>query len=70
MERLPTVRVDVHDLGADAVAIDGLARLALRLRRCGYRLELMSPSQALLDLIALTGLAEVLPAEPGGASLG
>ena len=70
MEALPTVRVDVHDLAADAVAIDGLARLALRLRRCGYRLELMRPPQALLELIELAGLAEVLPAEPGGASRG
>lgn len=63
MKPLPIVRIDVHDLTADAVAIDSLARLALRLRRCGYRLELIRPSRELLDLIELTGLAGALPAE-------
>jgi hypothetical protein len=64
MNPLPIVRVDVHDMTADAVSLDRLARLALRLRRCGYRLELLRPSQALLDLIELAGLNGALRAEP------
>ena len=63
MRPLPPVRIDVHDLAADAAAIDALARLALRLRRCGYQLELIRPSRDLLALIELAGLADALPAE-------
>jgi hypothetical protein len=62
MQRVPIVRVDVRGLRADAAEIDSLARLALRLRRCGYRLELLQPSGELLELIELCGLREALPA--------
>jgi ABC-type transporter Mla MlaB component len=48
---------------ADAAALDALARLALRLRRCGYQLKLRDASGELLDLIELAGLSEVLAAE-------
>lgn len=72
MEPRPIVRVDVQDVTADVGSIDALARLALRLRRCGYQLELLRPSDALLDLIELTGLTSALGAEPcrrrGGGS--
>jgi ABC-type transporter Mla MlaB component len=60
MQSLPIVCLDVADLNADAATVDALARLALRLRRCGYRLELRRPSSELLDLIDLTGLADAL----------
>jgi len=68
MEPVPIVRVDVRGVQADAVEVDSLARLALRLRRCGYRLELLRPSDELLELIELCGLSPVLPA--GGFSRG
>lgn len=66
MEPLPPVRIDVHDVTADAVAIDSLARLALRLRRRGFQLELIRPSRELLELIELTGLADALPVQQLG----
>lgn len=62
MQPVPIVRVDVCGVRADAAEVDSLARLALRLRRCGYRLELLEPSDELLDLIDLCGLSLVLPA--------
>ena len=61
--RVPIVRVDVRGVRADAAEVDSLARLALRLRRCGYRLELLRPSDELLELIELCGLSQALPAD-------
>lgn len=60
MHSLPTVSVEVGGLRADAATLDALARLALRLRRCGYGMRLAHPSQGLLDLIELVGLSETL----------
>jgi ABC-type transporter Mla MlaB component len=63
MQRLPIVCVDVGDLKSDAAALDALARLALRLRRCGYQLTLRHASQELLELIEFAGLSKTLIAE-------
>jgi anti-anti-sigma factor len=59
---------DVAELArADAVAVDLLSRLQLTARRDGRRLRLRHASAALADLLALCGLAEVLPLEPPSA---
>ena len=42
-------------------AVDALARLALTVRRLGRRLVLRDAGDDLRDLIALTGLGDVLP---------
>jgi hypothetical protein len=63
MRSLPTVCLEVGGVKADAAAVDALARLALDLQRCGYRLELRHPSRELLDLIELTGLTSAFAAE-------
>jgi ABC-type transporter Mla MlaB component len=63
MHPIPTFRVDARGVRADAAEIDSLARLALRLRRCGYRLELLQPSDELLALIELCGLSQALGAD-------
>jgi ABC-type transporter Mla MlaB component len=63
MQPLCTVSVDVGSINPDAAAIDALARLALGLRRCGYELRLLHPSQELLDLIELVGLSQTLVTE-------
>ena len=56
-------RCDVRGVEPDAVTVDALARLQLaaRRRRCTVRLE--NASGELLDLVALMGLADVLPGE-------
>jgi ABC-type transporter Mla MlaB component len=53
---------DVGELvDPDAVAIDALARLQLTARRCERHVELHGAGGALKDLLALTGLSEVVP---------
>ncbi len=60
-----TVICDVGELGrADAVAVEALARLRLTARRLGRRLQLRRASPELQALLALMGLAEILPIEP------
>jgi hypothetical protein len=58
-------QVVVCDVGAlagpDVVAIDGLARLQLTARRLGSQIRLRRASGPLQGLLALTGLAEVVP---------
>ena len=44
----------------DAITIDALARLQLTARRVGCTVELLSACEELEDLLALTGLLEVL----------
>jgi hypothetical protein len=46
-------------IGADAVAIDALARLQLTARRLGSRICVRHASPELRDLLAFTGLAEL-----------
>ena len=47
-------------VAADAVAVDALARLQLTARRLGCRLRLRHASQDLHELLAFTGLADVV----------
>jgi ABC-type transporter Mla MlaB component len=57
---------DVACVEADAVTVEALARLRLTARRLGCRLRLRGVSRELLELLALTGLDEVLlPLEAG-----
>jgi ABC-type transporter Mla MlaB component len=48
-------------VAADAATVDVLARLQLTARRLGGRIRIRHASSELLDLLALTGLREVLP---------
>jgi anti-anti-sigma regulatory factor len=54
------VWVDVAGLAPDAVAVDALCRLSVAARRRGARTRLRNASPALLELIALAGLAGTL----------
>lgn len=49
----------------DAVTIEALARLQLTARRMGRSIQLVQPCPQLQDLLALTGLGDVLPLSPG-----
>ena len=55
---------EVAGVGADAVAIDALARLALVARRRGCAVRLCGASEELLALVAFMGLADVLREGP------
>jgi anti-anti-sigma regulatory factor len=57
---------DVGGLTADAVAVDALARIRLAARRLGREVRLRDASDELRQLLAFTGLAEVLGLEPVG----
>ena len=48
----------------DAVTIDALARLQLTARRCGREIRLRGACGHLKDLLALTGLSDVVPLAP------
>jgi ABC-type transporter Mla MlaB component len=56
-----TLLVDAAGLGADALTLDLLARVALTARRNGFRLRLHGSSTELRELIAFAGLEHVLP---------
>lgn len=61
-----TLVCDVRDIDrADVGAVNGLARMQLTALRRGCRITLDQPSGELLDLIALVGLSDVLPAVLG-----
>ena len=59
----------VCDLGgvgaADVATVDALARLQLAARRVGRRIRVRHASAELQELLALTGLGNVLGVEPG-----
>jgi ABC-type transporter Mla MlaB component len=55
------VDCDVTGVPTDAVTVDALARLQLAAGRSGCRVRLRNASAELLDLLALMGLADVLP---------
>jgi ABC-type transporter Mla MlaB component len=55
--------LDVSGVGADLAMVELLARLALSARRRGHALRLRGAAPELLELIALAGLADVLPRE-------
>ena len=61
-----TVPCDVSALPADAATVDGLARVELALRRLGYELRLRRATSELVELVAFTGLSDVLRVETGG----
>ena len=48
----------------DLATVDGLARLALDARRAGCRIRLRHACPELRNLLALAGLAEILPCVP------
>jgi hypothetical protein len=54
------VYCDVSRAPADAQTVDGLARLRLAIRRCGYDMRLRGASDDLRGLIELMGLDDVL----------
>ncbi|MGN6373552.1 MAG: hypothetical protein ACTHM1_11290 [Solirubrobacteraceae bacterium] len=54
------VYCDVRAAPVDAHTVDGLARLQLVIRRCGYEMRLSGASEELRELIELMGLDGVL----------
>jgi ABC-type transporter Mla MlaB component len=65
LQRSPGVAVayaDVSGIGADAVAVDALARLQLAARSHHCRVVLRHSSEELRDLVAFMGLEDVLSA--------
>ena len=57
--------IDVHAVAPDLCTVDDLARLQLAARRAGCSIQLRNAGAALRELIALVGLADVLPLEVG-----
>ena len=55
---------DASSVPVDAVTVDALARLQLAARGYGCRVRLRDASPELLDLVALMGLEDILPALP------
>jgi ABC-type transporter Mla MlaB component len=53
---------DVGGVGADAVAVDALARLQLAAQRNGCQVRMLGASEELRELVALMGLGDVLNA--------
>jgi hypothetical protein len=62
---MPAFVLDLDGVPATAATVDGLARLALSLKRRGRRLRVRRASTDLVELIGLIGLAEVLGLETG-----
>jgi len=52
---------DVSGVEPDGETVDALARLQLAARRHGCQVQLCHPSKELLELLAFTGLRDVLP---------
>ena len=71
--RIPALAVESDDerivcdagalTGADLATVDALARLALAARRSGRRMRVRHAPQVLRELLALAGLADVVPCE-------
>jgi anti-anti-sigma factor len=58
---------DVSDLVvSDIGTLDALARLALTVMRLGRRIRLYRPCERLRELVALSGLSDVLPSTDNG----
>jgi ABC-type transporter Mla MlaB component len=51
----------VHDVPADAVTVDALARLQLAARRYGCKVRLCGASAELRELVVFMGLDDILP---------
>jgi anti-anti-sigma regulatory factor len=56
---------DLRGVAADCVTVDALARIHLAARRAGVELSLRRPSAELEELLAFTGLSDVLRLEAG-----
>ena len=56
---------DVGTIRADLAAVDVLAHLALTAHRLDRRVRLRGVPPALQELLALAGLVDVVPCEPG-----
>lgn len=54
------VLCEVPGVGADAVTVDALARLALAARRTGFQIRLRGASEELRELVSFMGLEDVL----------
>jgi hypothetical protein len=63
--RVELLACSVGELAPDLLSVEALARIALTACRCGCRLELCDATPQLLALLALAGLADVLPGRPG-----
>lgn len=62
------VLVDVSRVRSPDIGyVDALARLQLGARRHGSRVRLVGPCPQLLELLALVGLEELLPADDGSS---
>ncbi|MGW7490203.1 STAS domain-containing protein [Streptomyces sp. NPDC054786] len=59
-----TVRCDVRALAPGATAVEALLRLQLTARRQGHVIRLCHVPDGLNRLLTVTGLTEVLPADP------
>lgn len=57
-----TIYFDVADVPPDVATVEALARLQLAAKRRRYRIQLCNASPALLELLAVMGLTDVLPA--------
>jgi ABC-type transporter Mla MlaB component len=69
--RVELVACDVAAiLSPDAVTLDALSRLQLTARRSGGRVLLLHARVELRELVALTGLSEVLPCAGSGLEVG
>jgi hypothetical protein len=62
---MPPFVLDLSGAPATAATVDGLARLALSLKRRGRILRLRHASTELVELIGFMGLCEVLAVEAG-----
>jgi hypothetical protein len=62
---MPAFVLDLSGAPATAATVDGLARLALSLKRRGRRLRVRDAPADLLELIQFMGLAEALGVESG-----
>jgi anti-anti-sigma regulatory factor len=60
-----TIVCDLRGVAADCVTVDALARLHLAARRSGVELSLRHATAELQELLAFTGLNDVLRLEPG-----
>lgn len=63
------VTCDVGGLRADLVTVDALARMQLAARRAGSQVQLVNPSDELLELLELCGLTQFLPAGGSGVRM-
>jgi anti-anti-sigma regulatory factor len=50
---------------ADAAVVETLVRMQLHAQRCGASIRLCNAPRELVDLLALLGLSEIVPADAG-----